>query len=79
MLSVAFQLAAQPWPAHGVAGNSRFQSQEPSVKKRIRVIQYGVGPIGAALLRLLREKKAIEVIGAIDSDPAKAGAIWERL
>jgi hypothetical protein len=43
------------------------------VKKRIRVIQYGVGPIGAALLRLLREKKAIEVIGGIDSDPAKAG------
>ena len=43
------------------------------MKKRIRVIQYGVGPIGAALLRLLREKKAIEVIGGIDSDPAKAG------
>jgi 2,4-diaminopentanoate dehydrogenase len=43
------------------------------VKKRIRVIQYGVGPIGAALLRLLREKQAIEVIGGIDSDPAKAG------
>jgi hypothetical protein len=43
------------------------------VKKKIRVIQYGVGPIGAALLRLLREKKAIEIIGGIDSDPAKAG------
>jgi 4-hydroxy-tetrahydrodipicolinate reductase len=37
------------------------------------VIQYGVGPIGAALLRLMREKKAIEIIGGIDSDPAKAG------
>jgi hypothetical protein len=43
------------------------------VKKKIRVIQYGVGPIGAALLRLMREKKAIEIIGGIDSDPAKAG------
>ena len=42
-------------------------------KKRIRAIQYGVGPIGAALARLMREKQAIEIIGAIDSDPAKAG------
>jgi 2,4-diaminopentanoate dehydrogenase len=43
------------------------------VKKRIRAIQYGVGPIGASIVRLLRTKKSIEVIGAIDSDPAKAG------
>jgi len=42
-------------------------------KKRIRAIQYGVGPIGAALVRLMREKQSIEVIGAIDTDPAKAG------
>ena len=43
------------------------------MKKRIRAIQYGVGPIGASLVRLMREKQAIEVIGAIDTDPAKAG------
>jgi 2,4-diaminopentanoate dehydrogenase len=43
------------------------------VRKKIRVIQYGVGPIGASLVRLMREKQAIEVIGAIDIDPAKAG------
>jgi len=43
------------------------------VKKRIRAIQYGVGPIGTSIVRLLRTKKSIEVIGAIDSDPAKAG------
>jgi 4-hydroxy-tetrahydrodipicolinate reductase len=43
------------------------------VKKKIRAIQYGVGPIGASLARLLREKQAIELIGAIDTDPAKAG------
>ena len=46
---------------------------ESIVKKKIRAIQYGVGPIGAAIVRLMREKQAIEVIGAIDSDPAKAG------
>jgi hypothetical protein len=43
------------------------------VKKRIRAIQYGVGPIGASIARLMREKQAIEIIGAIDTDPAKAG------
>ena len=43
------------------------------MKKRIRAIQYGVGPIGAAIVRLMREKQSIEIIGAIDSDPAKAG------
>ncbi len=43
------------------------------MKKKIRAIQYGVGPIGASIARLLREKQAIEICGAIDSDPAKAG------
>jgi 2,4-diaminopentanoate dehydrogenase len=43
------------------------------VRKKIRAVQYGVGPIGASLVRLMREKQAIEVIGAIDTDPAKAG------
>ena len=43
------------------------------MRKKIRAIQYGVGPIGTSLVRLMREKQAIEVIGAIDTDPAKAG------
>jgi 4-hydroxy-tetrahydrodipicolinate reductase len=43
------------------------------VKKKIRAIQYGVGPIGASIARLMREKQAIEIVGAIDSDPEKAG------
>jgi 2,4-diaminopentanoate dehydrogenase len=43
------------------------------VKKKIRVIQYGVGPIGASIVRLMREKQAIEIVGAIDTDPAKVG------
>ena len=42
-------------------------------KKKIRAVQYGVGPIGAAIVRLMREKQAIQIIGAIDTDPAKAG------
>ena len=43
------------------------------MKKKIRAIQYGVGPIGASIARLMREKQAIEIIGAIDMDPAKVG------
>ncbi len=42
-------------------------------KKKIRIVQYGVGPIGASIARLMRQKSAIEIVGAIDSDPAKAG------
>jgi 2,4-diaminopentanoate dehydrogenase len=43
------------------------------VKKRIRAIQFGVGPIGASIAQLMREKQAIEICGAIDTDPAKVG------
>ncbi len=43
------------------------------MKKKIRAIQYGVGPIGASIAKLLREKAAIEICGAIDTDPAKVG------
>lgn len=43
------------------------------MKKKIRAIQYGVGPIGASIAKLMRGKQAIEIVGAIDSDPAKVG------
>jgi 2,4-diaminopentanoate dehydrogenase len=43
------------------------------LKKKIRVLQYGVGPIGASITRLMRQKAALEIVGAIDKDPAKAG------
>ena len=43
------------------------------MKKKIRAIQYGIGPIGASIVKLLREKETIEIVGAIDKDPAKVG------
>lgn len=43
------------------------------MKKKIRAIQYGVGPIGASIAKLLREKHAVDIVGAIDTDPAKVG------
>jgi hypothetical protein len=47
--------------------------REVTVRKKIRVVQYGVGPIGASIARLAREKASIEIVGAIDNDPLKAG------
>lgn len=36
-------------------------------------MQFGVGPIGASMVRLMRQKSALEIVGAVDKDPAKAG------
>ena len=43
------------------------------MKKKIRAIQYGIGPIGASIVKLLREKESVDIVGAIDSDPGKIG------
>ncbi|HXA79430.1 MAG TPA: hypothetical protein VNV41_20020 [Candidatus Acidoferrales bacterium] len=43
------------------------------MRKRIRVVQFGVGPIGASIVRLMRQKHSLEIVGAVDKDPAKAG------
>ncbi len=43
------------------------------MRKKIRVVQFGLGPIGASIARLMRRNTAIEIVGAIDKDPAKAG------
>ncbi len=40
---------------------------------KIRIIQYGVGPIGAAIVRLMLQKPQLQIVGAIDVDPAKVG------
>jgi 2,4-diaminopentanoate dehydrogenase len=52
---------------------ARRNLTETFVKKKIRAIQYGIGPIGASIARLMREKQAIDICGAIDTDPAKVG------
>jgi len=43
------------------------------VRKRIRVVQYGVGPIGGSIARLMRTREALEIVGAIDADSGKIG------
>jgi hypothetical protein len=40
---------------------------------RIRVIQYGLGPIGSAVARHVVERDGLELVGGVDIDPAKVG------
>src|SRR3982750_2761412 len=39
----------------------------------IRVVCYGLGPIGLGIARLALERPGIELVGAIDLDPEKIG------
>ncbi len=39
----------------------------------IRVVQFGLGPIGRACVRVLAAKPGVEVVGGIDLDPEKVG------
>src|SRR3954451_19258237 len=42
-------------------------------KGPIRVLHYGLGPIGAAVVRQIAERRGFKIVGAVDIDPAKAG------
>jgi hypothetical protein len=39
----------------------------------IRVIEYGLGPIGSAVARHVVERVGLELVGGVDVDPAKVG------
>ena len=43
------------------------------MEKKIRVVQYGLGPIGCKVSQYLHERAHFEIVGAIDSDPKKVG------
>lgn len=40
---------------------------------KIKVIQYGLGPIGNRATQYLLERKNLEIVGAVDIDPQKVG------
>jgi 4-hydroxy-tetrahydrodipicolinate reductase len=44
-----------------------------SRKGPIRVLHYGLGPIGAAVVRQVAARRGFRIVGAVDIDPAKAG------
>ena len=62
------------FPGRPVGGGEVFLATH-----KIRVIQYGVGPIGAGIVRLMLQKPEIQIVGAIDSDPQKAGKDLGRI
>jgi 4-hydroxy-tetrahydrodipicolinate reductase len=41
------------------------------MNQKIRIIQYGMGPIGLRITQHLVEKEGFEIVGAIDADPQK--------
>jgi 4-hydroxy-tetrahydrodipicolinate reductase len=43
------------------------------MQNKVRVVQMGLGPIGNKETQFLSEKTNIEIVGAIDTDPAKIG------
>ncbi|MBN1135628.1 MAG: dihydrodipicolinate reductase [Anaerolineae bacterium] len=43
------------------------------MSEKIRVIQYGLGPIGSAVARHVTEREGLELVGGVDIDPAKVG------
>jgi 4-hydroxy-tetrahydrodipicolinate reductase len=42
-------------------------------KGPIRVLHYGLGPIGAAVVRQIAARRGFRTVGAVDIDPAKVG------
>jgi 2,4-diaminopentanoate dehydrogenase len=45
----------------------------PTRKGPIRVLHYGLGPIGAAVAMQVANRRGFRIVGAVDIDPAKAG------
>ena len=44
-----------------------------SPMEEIKVVLYGLGPIGQRIAKTILEKKGVTIVGAIDLDPAKVG------
>src|SRR6185295_13212928 len=42
-------------------------------KGPIKVLHYGLGPIGAAVVKQVADRRGFKIVGAVDIDPAKVG------
>ena len=45
----------------------------PARKGPIKVLHYGLGPIGAAVVKQVADRRGFKIVGAVDIDPAKIG------
>jgi 4-hydroxy-tetrahydrodipicolinate reductase len=61
------------YPDDVVAKVSQPTAHESAKPAKIRSIHYGIGAVGIEAVRLALERSDIEVVGAIDTHPAKVG------
>ena len=47
-------------------------------KGPIKVLHYGLGPIGAAVVKQVADRRGFKIVGAVDIDPAKVGRASAR-
>ena len=45
----------------------------PARKGPIKVLHYGLGPIGVAVVKQVAERRGLRIVGAVDIDPMKVG------
>src|SRR3982750_2238138 len=45
----------------------------PPPMANIRVLHFGLGPIGAAIVKQVAQRPGFKIVGAVDIDPAKEG------
>src|SRR3954452_1180230 len=62
-----------PRPASYIMALFEELPMASSRKGPIRVLHYGLGPIGAAVVRQVAERRGFRIVGAVDIDPAKVG------
>lgn len=54
-------------------GIQQTESERMKMNRKIKVIQYGLGPIGIEMVKYLAERPAFEIVGAVDISPDKIG------
>jgi hypothetical protein len=67
--------AQTTWSRVSPPGWSAAMAREynPQVMPNIKVMHFGLGPIGAAVVKQIAARAGFKIVGAIDIDPAKVG------
>ena len=51
----------------------RWECYHPALMPDIRVLHFGLGPIGTAIVKQVAARPGFKIVGAVDIDPAKSG------
>ena len=57
----------------GTSASEQGSARAHRAGGRLRTIHYGIGPIGAEIARVAAAREGVEIVGAVDIDPAKVG------